>query len=107
MVPDPLKFSMFVFATAVFTFTIFSSPREKQRHKGPKIFGWLLTVILAVVCMATGVTAEELLLVCIPPSIGIGILSSYVLEWITKGSIQHDEEHLEIHLEAQLCGHRL
>jgi len=69
-------FAVFVFATAILTGATFAWMTNKTQKPGAKALGWVVAAIQSVSWMFAAVTIEEFLLVCLPLSVGFGILSS-------------------------------
>jgi hypothetical protein len=80
LVPDGVIFAILVFAAAVFTGTTFAWVTNKTQNTRAKALGWAVAAIQFALWMFAAVTIEEFLLVCVPLSVGFGILSSCFLE---------------------------
>lgn len=64
---------------------------KKQERIRFKIFGAGVTFILILGWIIARVTAEELFLRCLPPSISVGIIASHLFEGLGKCWFQFDE----------------
>jgi hypothetical protein len=80
LVPGGVIFAILVFAAAVFTGTTFAWVTNKTHNTRAKALGWAVAAIQSALWMCAAVTIEEFLLVCVPLSVGFGILSSCFLE---------------------------
>ena len=76
MIPDGVIFTVFAFATAILTASSFSWMTNNTQNPRAKSLGWAVAVMISVAWLFAAVTIEEFLLVCLPLSVGFGILSS-------------------------------
>jgi hypothetical protein len=91
-IPNGVIFGFFVLATAAFTGTTFSWVTCKTVTTAAHSLSWACTVICLVVWIIVGVNPEELALVCLPQSIGLGILLSCLFGGKIDGDLILDEE---------------
>jgi uncharacterized membrane protein YfcA len=66
-------------ATAIFTGTIFVWTTDHTQRKAAKILGSVVTILCLMGWMIARVNSEELILVCLPASMGFGVLASCLL----------------------------
>jgi hypothetical protein len=77
---EGLIFGLFILATAALTGIVFAWAINKNQTRRAKTIGLIVIVSSLVGGMLIGVTAEELLLVCLPQGIGFGIMCSWFFE---------------------------
>lgn len=90
--PNGVVFCFFVLATAVFTGTTFSWATCERVTNAARILTWACTLIGLIVWIIVGVNAEELVLICLPQSIGLGILLGCLLGGKIDGNLILEEE---------------